>query len=82
MNSVSEVQVTLLLPLLRAESEQVTSTTVPGFTGNCAVVSIVPVHSVFSPVQPPDVIIIKIQANNSHSIFMISLKAALNLTLQ
>ena len=28
-----------------------TSTTVPGFTGNCVVVSIVLVHSVFSPVQ-------------------------------
>ena len=28
-----------------------TSTTVPGSTGNCVVVSIVLVHSVFSPVQ-------------------------------
>ena len=31
--------------------EQVTSTTVPGSTGNCVVVSIVLVHSVFSPVH-------------------------------
>ena len=28
-----------------------TPTTVPGFTGNCVVVFIVLVHSVFSPVQ-------------------------------
>ena len=28
-----------------------TSTTVPGFTGNCVVVFIVLVHSVFSPVH-------------------------------
>ena len=31
--------------------EQVTSTTVPGSTGNCVVVFIVLVHSVFSPVH-------------------------------
>ena len=35
LNSVPEVQVTSLFPLLRApESEHVTSTTVPGITGN------------------------------------------------
>ena len=52
MNSVPIEQVTLVLPLLTAsELEQVTSTTVPGFTGNCVVVSIVLFHSVFSPVQ-------------------------------
>ena len=34
-----------------SESEQVTSTTVPGSTGNCVVVFIVLVHSVFSPVH-------------------------------
>ena len=46
------MQVTLLLPLLTAsELEHVTSTIVPGFTGNCVDVSIVLVHSVFSPVQ-------------------------------
>ena len=46
------MQVTLLLPLLTAsELEHAISTTVPGFTGNCVVVSIVLVHSVFSPVQ-------------------------------
>ena len=48
VNSFPVVQVTSLLPLLRApESEQVTSTTVPGSTGNLAAVSIVlisPVH--------------------------------------
>ena len=32
-------------------SEHVTSTTVPAITGNCVVVSIVLVHSVFSPVH-------------------------------
>ena len=49
---VPVVQVTLLLPtLIASESEHVTSTTVPGFTGNCVVVSIVLVHSVISPVQ-------------------------------
>ena len=53
VNSVAEVQVTLLLPLLRAsESEQVTSTTVSGSTGNCVSVCIVLSHSAFSPVQP------------------------------
>ena len=53
VNSVPEVQVTLLLPLLRAsESEQVTSTTVPETTGNCVSVCIVLSHSAFSPVQP------------------------------
>ena len=31
--------------------EHVTSTTVPGSTGNCVLVSIVLVHSVFSPVH-------------------------------
>ena len=52
VNSVPIVQVTSLLPLLRApESEQVTSTTVPVSTGNLAVVSIVLVHSAFSPVH-------------------------------
>ena len=46
------VHVTLLLPLMIAsELEHLTSTTVPGFTGNSVVVSIVLVHSVFSPVQ-------------------------------
>ena len=52
MKSVPAVQVTALLPALTiSESEHVTSTTVPGFTGNCVVVFIVLVHSVFSPVQ-------------------------------
>ena len=49
---VPDVQVTSLLPSLTAsESEHVTSTTVPEFTGNCVVVFIELVHSVFSPVQ-------------------------------
>ena len=49
---VPVVQVTSLLPsLTAAENEQLTSTTVPGFTGNCVVVFIMLVHSVFSPVQ-------------------------------
>ena len=53
VNSVPAVQVTSLLPLLRAPgAEQVTSTTVPGSTGNSAAVSIVLVHSAFSPVHP------------------------------
>ena len=53
MKSVPVLQVTSLLPLLTAsEVEQVTSTTVPGFTGNCVVVFIVLVHSVFSLVHP------------------------------
>ena len=52
VKSVPAVQVTSLLPLLTvSESEHVTSTTVPGSTGNCVVVSSVLVHSVFSPVQ-------------------------------
>ena len=52
VKSVLIVQVTRLLPSLTAsELEHVTSTTVPGSTGNCVVVSIVLVHSVFSPVQ-------------------------------
>ena len=46
------MQVTSLLPVFIAPvSEHVTSTTVPGFTGNCVVVSSVFVHSVFNPVQ-------------------------------
>ena len=49
---VPVVQVTSLLPsMTAAENKQVTSTTVPGFTGNCVVGFIVLVHSVFSPVQ-------------------------------
>ena len=52
VNSVPVVQVTSLLPLLRAAgSEQVTSTTVPGSTGNLAAVSIVLFHPAFSPVH-------------------------------
>ena len=52
MKSVPVVQVTSLLPPFTAsELEQVTSTTVPVSTGNCVVVSIVLVHSVFSPVH-------------------------------
>ena len=52
VKSVPIVQVTWLLPLFTAsELEHVTSTTVPGSTGNCVVVFIVLVHSVFSPVQ-------------------------------
>ena len=55
MNSVSDVQVTLLLPLLRApELEQLTLTTVPGTTGNFVVVLRVLLHSAFSPVQEAD----------------------------
>ena len=46
------IHVTSLLPSLTAsECKQVTSTTVPGFTGNCVVVFIVLVHAFFSPVQ-------------------------------
>ena len=49
---IAPIQVTSLLPSLAASGlEQVTSTTVPWFTGNCVVVSIVLVHSVFNPVQ-------------------------------
>ena len=52
VKSVLVLQVTTLLPLLACSGlEQVTSTTVPGSTGNCAVVSSVLIHSVFSPVQ-------------------------------
>ena len=52
VKSVPAVQVTWLLPSLTAlVSEHVNSTTVPGSTGNCVVVFIVLVHSVFSPVQ-------------------------------
>ena len=52
VKSVLVVQVTSLLPILTCSVlEQVTSTTVPGSTGNCVVVSSVLVHSVFSPVQ-------------------------------
>ena len=52
VKSVPLVQVTALLPSLTASGlEHATSTTVPGSTGNCVVVSIVLVHSVFSPVQ-------------------------------
>ena len=49
---IAPIQVILLLPLLTCSGlEHVTSTTVPGLTGNCVVVSIVLFHSVFSPVQ-------------------------------
>ena len=49
---VSAMHVTSLLPSFTASGlEHSTSTTVPGFTGNCVVVSIVLFHSVFSPVQ-------------------------------
>ena len=52
VKSVLVLQVTSMLPLLTCSAlEQVTSTTVPGSTGNCAAVSSVLVHSVFSPVQ-------------------------------
>ena len=52
VNPVPAVQVTSVLPSFTASAlEQVTSTTVPGFTGNCVVVSIVLVHSVFNPVH-------------------------------
>ena len=52
VKSVPAVQVTWLLPSLTAsELEQVTSTIVPVSTGNCVVVFIVLVHSVFSPVH-------------------------------
>ena len=50
-------QVTSLLPsLIALELEHLTSTTVPIATGNCAVVSIVLVHSGFSPVQVAEVL--------------------------
>ena len=52
MKSVPIVQVTVMLPLKTAsELEHVTSIAVPVSTGNCVVVFIVLVHSVFSPVQ-------------------------------
>ena len=52
MKSAPVTQVTSLLPSFTAlECEHVTSTTVPGSTGNCIVVSIVLVHSVFNPVH-------------------------------
>ena len=52
LKSFSAMHVTSLLPSFTAsEFEHVTSTTVPDFTGNCVVVFIVLVHSVFSPVQ-------------------------------
>ena len=55
---MSNVQVTSLLPVFIAPvSEHVTSTTVPGFTGNCVVVSSVLIHSVLSPVQSDSAII-------------------------
>ena len=50
--SVPEMQVTSLLPFLRAlDSKHFTFTTVSGTTGNSVVVLIVVVHSAFSPVQ-------------------------------
>ena len=52
MNCVSELHVTVLLPsLIAPESEHFTSTTVPGSTGNVAVVVIVFLHPASSPVQ-------------------------------
>ena len=61
MNSVSDEHVTSLLPFLTAsDPEQLTLTTVPGTTGNCVVVLIVPVHSAFSPVQPTDIMFVEI----------------------
>ena len=46
------MQVTSLLPdFIAPMSEHVTSTTVPGFTGNCVIVASVLVHSVLSPVH-------------------------------
>ena len=54
MKLVSDEQVTLLLPsFLAAGSEQANTTIVSGSTGNCVVVCIVIVHSVFSPVHFP-----------------------------
>ena len=52
------IQVILLPSKTALMSEHVTSTTVPGLTGNCVVVSIVLVHSGFSPVQSGAVMII------------------------
>ena len=52
VNSMPDVQVTSLLPeFIAPESEHVTSTTVPGSTGNCVVVFSMCVNSSFSPVQ-------------------------------
>ena len=52
VKSVPAMHVISLSPLLTCSvSEHVTSTTVPAITGNCVVVSIVLVHSVFSPVH-------------------------------
>ena len=49
---MSNLQVTSLLPEFTAPvSEHVTSTSVPGSTGNCVVVSSMLVHSGFRPVQ-------------------------------
>ena len=50
--TVPVTQVNSLLPSKTAsDSEHVTSTAVPESTGNCVVVFIVLVHSVFNPVQ-------------------------------
>ena len=50
-----DTQVTSLLPKLKYPgSEHVSSTTVPGSTGNCVVVSSVPVQSVSNPMQSGD----------------------------
>ena len=54
VKSLPVMHVTSLFPLFTAsECKQVTSTTVPGFTGNCVVVFIiiVLVHPFFSPLQ-------------------------------
>ena len=52
VKSLPVMHVTSLFPSLTApECEHVTSTTVPGFTGNCDVVFIVLVHLFFSPLQ-------------------------------
>ena len=52
VKSLPIVQVTSLLPSKTAlEEEHVTSTIVPGSTGNCVVVSIVLIHFVFNAVQ-------------------------------
>ena len=50
-----DTQVTSLLPKLKYPgSEQVSSTTVPGSTGNCVAVSSLPVQSVSNPMQSGD----------------------------
>ena len=52
------MQVTSLLPEFSVTvAEHVTSTTVPGFTGNCVVVFSVLIQSVLSPVQSDSAII-------------------------